>query len=328
MSASNVGNAIQHLIDYLKKEQRSGKNRVFLAPETRAQLREMIKSAREARREGRRILEEAPPAMAVDSSSEAAPSPSLPERALLTTPPPAEARTVAPEPAPATDGHYPEIPVASARLGLAPPGETKKEKLAVLETRIADDPAARLDTLRDTLVFSTGDPDAEIMLIGEAPGHEEERRREPFVGPAGQLLTKILGVMGLPRESVYISNIVKYRPAMPNQGTGNRKPAKEEMEACLPYILAEIAIVKPRVIVALGGTALEGLTGRSMPVSRARGALRSWNGIPFLTTYHPSYLLHNTSLSERRKVWEDMLLVMEELGMPISEKQRGFFLKR
>lgn len=323
MSAPNVGSAIHHLIEYLKREQRRGKNRVFLAPESRSQLRGMIMAAREARRQGRSILEETPPAVESPVAPETAPPPSAPTIENDAAPAPTAAENL-----PTGECAYPEIPAASARLVLTPIGETKKEKLADLQVRIGKDPAVRLDSLRDTLVFSTGDPDAEIMLIGEAPGFEEERQREPFVGPAGRLLTKILGVMGLPRESVYISNIVKFRPAVPNQGTGNRKPEKAEMEACLPYILAEIATVNPKVIVALGGTALEGLTGQAMPVSRARGALRSWNGIPFLATYHPSYLLHNPSLSERRKVWEDMLLVMEDLGMPITEKQRGFFLKR
>lgn len=165
------------------------------------------------------------------------------------------------------------------------------------------------------------------MIVGEAPGHEEERQGAPFVGPAGQLLTKIIRAMGLERESVYISNIVKYRPAMPNQGTRNRKPEAAEMQACLPYILAEIDVVQPKVIVAAGATAAEGLTGDSTSVGRLRGRVRSWNGIPFVVTYHPSYLLRNEALSERRKVWEDMMLVMELLELPISEKQRGFFTR-
>ncbi len=226
-----------------------------------------------------------------------------------------------------TENLYPMAPVATPRTVLTPSGSEKEAQLEDLKQRISQDSEAHLATLRDTMVFSVGNLNAEIMFIGEAPGSEEERQREPFVGPAGQLLTKIIQAMGLQRESVYISNIVKYRPAMPNQRTGNRKPTPEEMQACLPYIMAEIEIVNPKVIVAAGATAMAGLTGSDASVGRSRGQVRSWNGRPFIVTYHPSYLLHNQAISERRKVWEDMLLAMEVLQMPISEKQRQFFSK-
>ena len=218
--------------------------------------------------------------------------------------------------------------MATPRRTLHYEGAAKADQIAYLKELIVEDDEVHLDTLLNTMVFSVGHVDAEIMFVGEAPGYEEEQQREPFVGPAGQLLTKIIGVMGLQRESVYISNICKFRPLVgPDQGTRNRKPTAEEMQACLPYIMAEIEIVQPKVIVALGATGAEGLTGRQEPVGRARGKVRSWNGLPFVVTYHPSYLLRNTDLSERRKVWEDLLLVMEELKMPISEKQRQFFKK-
>lgn len=166
------------------------------------------------------------------------------------------------------------------------------------------------------------------MFVGEAPGGEEERQREPFVGPAGQLLTKIIGAMGLQRTEVYISNICKFRPALPNQRESNRKPTAQEMAACLPFVMAEIEIIQPKVIVALGATAMEGLLQwEKAAVSRNRGKFHDFNGIPLAVTYHPSYLLHNQELTERRKVWEDMMMVMERLGMPISDKQRGFFQK-
>ena len=179
------------------------------------------------------------------------------------------------------------------------------------------------------MVFATGNSDARIMLVGEAPGYEEERKREPFVGPAGQKLTDILKAMGIPREEVYISNIVKFRPATPRQTTNNRKPSPEEMAACLPFILAEVEIVKPECIIALGGTAAEGLLGISGSVGSMRGSWHEFGGIPLRVTYHPSYLLRSQSdLSTKRQVWEDMLAVMERLGMPVSEKQRGFFLPK
>lgn len=190
-------------------------------------------------------------------------------------------------------------------------------------------PARSLGTLRETMVFATGNPDARIMLVGEAPGYQEEREREPFVGPAGQKLNDILKAMGLPREEVYISNIVKFRPATPRQTTNNRKPTPEEMAACLPFVRKEVEIVEPACIIALGGTAAEGLLGLSGTVGSMRGGWHAFNGIPTRVTYHPSYLLQSGSnLSVKRQVWEDMLAVMEKLDMPISEKQRGFFLPK
>jgi DNA polymerase len=179
------------------------------------------------------------------------------------------------------------------------------------------------------MVFAVGNPDADLMFIGEAPGAEEEKQREPFVGPAGQLLTKIVQTMGLKRESVYISNIVKFRPSTgaPNQGTANRAPTSEEMEASVGFVKREIEIVQPKLIVALGGTAMTGLLGIEDGVGRARGHLHRFEGWPTIVTYHPSYLLRSGELRDKRKVWEDMLFAMEHIGMPISEKQRGYFLK-
>ena len=185
------------------------------------------------------------------------------------------------------------------------------------------------------MVFSVGNPDAPLMFVGEAPGFEEERLREPFVGPAGQLLTKIIVAMGLRRpEDVYISNIVKFRPLDGDarfQGQRNRKPTPVEMAAAVKYVLAEIAVVQPRVIVALGGTATEGLLELTGSVSSMRGRFFDLRGTPVMVTYHPSYLLREESKSpdqgkaEKRKVWEDMLMVMERLGLPITDRQRRFF---
>jgi uracil-DNA glycosylase family 4 len=139
----------------------------------------------------------------------------------------------------------------------------------------------------------------------------------------------ILKAMGLAREEVYISNIVKFRPATPRQTTNNRKPSPKEMASCLPFIRAEVEIVKPGCIIALGGTAAEGLLGINGSVGSMRGSWHEFGGIPVRVTYHPSYLLRSQSdLSTKRQVWEDMLAVMERLGMPISDKQRGFFLPK
>lgn len=178
---------------------------------------------------------------------------------------------------------------------------------------------------RTQVVFGVGNPKAELMFIGEAPGADEDLQGEPFVGRAGQLLTKIIQAMGFRREDVYIANVLKCRPDMPPGVSGNRKPTPKEMSTCLPWLERQIDFIKPRVMVALGATALEGLLGATTPVSKVRGRWLEFRGIPVMATYHPAYLLRNQSISEKRKVWEDMLQVLERLGKPISAKQRKFF---
>jgi DNA polymerase len=180
---------------------------------------------------------------------------------------------------------------------------------------------------RTQVVFGVGNPKAELMFVGEAPGADEDAQGEPFVGRAGQLLTKIIQAMGFSREEVYIANVLKCRPDMPPGVSGNRKPTPKEMSTCLPWLERQINLIKPRVMVALGATALEGLLGATTPVSKMRGRWLEFHGIPVMATYHPAYLLRNQSISEKRKVWEDMLQVLERLGKPISERQRKFFTK-
>ena len=180
---------------------------------------------------------------------------------------------------------------------------------------------------RKQVVFGVGDIHSPLMFVGEAPGADEDARGEPFVGAAGQLLTKIIQTMGLSRGSVYIANILKCRPDTPGQSSGNRKPTPAEMVTCLPYLVEQIEIIQPKVLVALGATAVEGLLGKTDGITRLRGHWRAFRGTPLMPTYHPAYLLRNQALSEKRKVWEDMLQVLERLGMPITEKQRGYFLK-
>jgi DNA polymerase len=176
------------------------------------------------------------------------------------------------------------------------------------------------------VVFGVGSIDANIFFCGEAPGAEEEIQGVPFVGPAGQLLTRIIRAMGLERGDVYIGNIMNWRPEVPS-ASGNRPPTQQEMDFCLPYLRAQVAVVEPKVIVALGATAVNGLLGPD-PNRRMRTVRGKWfefERIPLLVTYHPSYLLRNVSTQTKRTVWEDMLQVMERVGMPISEKQRKFF---
>jgi uracil-DNA glycosylase len=178
---------------------------------------------------------------------------------------------------------------------------------------------------RTQTVFGVGSPDAELMFIGEAPGADEDRRGEPFVGRAGQLLTKIIETMGFKRSDVYIANVLKCRPDMPLGSSGNRPPTSVEMQTCLPYLADQIDIIQPKVLIALGATAVEGLLGTRGVMRELRGKWHSHQDTPLMITYHPSYLLRNQAPSEKRKVWEDMLQVLERLDRPITEKQRNYF---
>lgn len=188
------------------------------------------------------------------------------------------------------------------------------------------------------VVFGVGNLDAKIMFVGEAPGAEEELQGEPFVGPAGQLLTKMIRAMGLERRELYIGNIMNWRPELPlrpdGSQAGNREPTPEEMAFCLPFITAQIGVIAPAVIVALGATATRGLLGSHAfrSLGEVRGRWHEYEGIPLRVTYHPSYLLRKevegrvAASRAKRTAWEDFLAVMERAGFPISEKQRNYFL--
>jgi len=231
-------------------------------------------------------------------------------------------------------------PVAEQETLLALPGETvasqgppldpqaKAAAFAALRERaLACVKCGHLASSRKNVVFGVGSIDAPLMFIGEAPGADEDEQGEPFVGKAGQLLTKIIQAMGLQRADVYIGNILKCRPDTPGQSAGNRKPTTDEMATCIPYLHEQIDLIRPKVIVALGATAVEGLLGKTIGITKLRGTWKTYRGTPLMPTYHPAYLLRNQAMSEKRKVWEDMLAVMEKLGMPISQKQQNYFLK-
>jgi len=204
---------------------------------------------------------------------------------------------------------------------------SKPQSLASVRERVRGcTKCSHLASSRTQTVFGVGNPDAEIMFIGEAPGADEDQQGEPFVGRAGQLLTRVIKAMGFARQDVYIANILKCRPDMPAGSFGNRAPTPAEMQMCRPYLLEQIDIIQPKVLVALGAVAVEGLLGARGPMREMRGRWHSYNGTPLMITYHPAYLLRNQSPSEKRKVWEDMLQVLEKLEKPISEKQRGYFL--
>jgi uracil-DNA glycosylase family 4 len=172
---------------------------------------------------------------------------------------------------------------------------------------LGDCTRCKLHKGRQNLVFGVGSPQARLMFVGEAPGEDEDKKGEPFVGKAGQLLTKMIEAMGLRREDVYICNTVKCRP--PN----NRNPEPDELSSCEPFLKGQLAAVKPEAIVTLGKFAAQALLRDETPISRLRGAWREYEGIPVMPTFHPAYLLR--SPQEKGKVWDDLQKVMKKLGL-------------
>ena len=177
---------------------------------------------------------------------------------------------------------------------------TVSDTLELIKADIGDDcRRCKLCTMgRSQIVFGVGNPRARLMFVGEAPGEEEDKRGEPFVGRAGQLLTKIIEAIGLTREQVYIANVIKCRPP------GNRNPEADEVEQCEPYLFRQIDVIKPRVIVPLGKFAAQSLLKTMDPITRLRGRQFDYRGAALIPTFHPAYLLRNPSA--KREVWEDM----------------------
>ena len=210
-----------------------------------------------------------------------------------------------------------------------PIAETACDSMADLRTQaLACTRCEHLVASRQQVVFGVGNEAADILFVGEAPGADEDAQGEPFVDAAGGLLTKMLKAMGLAREDVYIANILKCRTDTPNQRSGNRAPTAEEMATCSPWLHRQIDFIQPKVIVALGKVAVGGLLEmENTPITKMRGQWQTYRGIPLMPTFHPAYLLHQESMQNKRKVWEDLLAVMEKTDLSISEKQRGFFLK-
>lgn len=229
----------------------------------------------------------------------------------------------------------PAIVVPAPRPPVVIEGRDKKERWEKLKDLVLNDPECRKHVRPGKkVVLGVGTLDAKIMFVGEAPGGEEEIQGEPFVGPAGQLLTRMIQAMGLKREDVYIGNIMNWRPEMPvsADGTqyGNRPPNAEEMAYCLPYLKAQIDIVAPDYLVALGSSAAQGLLGPGTfkALGEVRGRWKEFQGRPLMITYHPSFILRNQSNKSKRLIWEDLLQVMDKSGLPVSDKQRGYFLEK
>ena len=258
----------------------------------------------------------------------------LSQSKIISPPNPTSKTTAAPKISAPTSAPKPvELPLRlpnETSASQKPPFDPKEKAAAfaaLRERALVCVKCPHLASSRKNVVFGVGSIDAQLMFVGEAPGADEDEQGEPFVGRAGQLLTKIIQAAGLSRADVYIANILKCRPDTPGQSAGNRKPTSDEMTTCIPYLHEQIDLIRPKVIVALGATAVEGLLGKTVGITKLRGNWQMYRGTPLMPTYHPAYLLRNQAMSEKRKVWEDMLAVMEKLEMPVTEKQRNYFLK-
>jgi DNA polymerase len=256
--------------------------------------------------------------------------PAAPASPARPDPAPTPARpAAAPRAAPAPKANAISVPPPVVTL---PAGDKAARWAALRELVLADPVCAARVRPGKKVVVGVGNLDASIMFIGEAPGAEEEVQGEPFVGPAGQLLNRMISGMALSRADVYIGNIMNWRPDMPagedGVQTGNRPPTDAEMAHCLPYLKAQIEVVAPKLLVALGATAAKALLGPKAfgALGEVRGKWHDFGGRPLMVTYHPSYILRNPTNRTKRLIWEDLLKVMERANLPISDKQRGFFL--
>jgi DNA polymerase len=222
-------------------------------------------------------------------------------------------------PAPAA----PTPPVASESRG--DPGidrDERRRRLAVIAEEVAACTRCELHNTRTKTAFARGNPDSELVFIGEGPGTQEDLQGEPFVGPAGQLLDKMIAAMGYGRDDVYVMNVVKCRASEKLNPKKDRKPEPHEMEACRPFFDRQLELLNPKVIVALGATAVQGITGVTMGITRMRGTWRLFKGrIPLMPTFHPAYLLR--SPEKKREVWDDLKQVMQRLGKEPPAKKNG-----
>ncbi len=211
-------------------------------------------------------------------------------------------RTVRPEPVEGPSGGSTSSP------------RTASETLSDIRADVGDCQRCKLCKTRTNIVFGVGTPKAELMFIGEGPGADEDAQGEPFVGRAGQLLTKIIEAMGLTRQDVYINNIVMCRPP------DNRVPESDEVAKCMPFLMRRIHAIKPKIIVCLGATAVKTLLGRDdIQITKIRGTIMDWNGYKVMPTLHPAYLLRNPPA--KKEVWEDMQAVLKFLGKPVPQKK-------
>ncbi len=230
--------------------------------------------------------------------------------------PPAVPAITAPRAAPAAS--IPARPAApsSTAAPIQPPEPSGAAHLTLPQVRddLGDCRRCKLHAGRANIVFGVGNPNAELVFVGEGPGADEDRLGEPFVGAAGQLLDKMIAAMGLARSDVYICNVVKCRPP------GNRNPEPDEIAACSPFLRQQIGAIRPKVIVGLGKFAAQFLANDTTPITRLRGRWLEYEGIPLMPTFHPAYLLR--SPGEKGKAWEDLKAVVKALGRELPAGSR------
>jgi uracil-DNA glycosylase family 4 len=224
---------------------------------------------------------------------------------LTLTPMPLKAKTVSPAPAVEEDLFAEPKPESN----ISDPAKA----LRLIREDLGDCTRCRLSRQgRKQIVFGVGNPGAEMMFIGEAPGADEDQQGEPFVGRAGQLLNNMIKAMGIRREDVYIANIIKCRPP------GNRTPERDECDTCSPFLMRQIAAIQPKVIVALGAVAAKTLLAINAPMSELRGHWYDFRGTKLTVTYHPAFLLRDPR--QKKEAWKDLQMVMSELGLPVPGK--------
>lgn len=293
-----------------------------IAASLRAYLEQQAESGATGIPRGERSLRAQRPAP--EPREARAPEPTPAHAPVRAAPPPHEApRVVAPSPPTVQSAAFldevppaprPEPPPAAKAPAPGPTDAPPRpvRSLPVLAAEVASCRACRLAETRNKTVFSRGNPEAAIVFVGEGPGADEDAQGLPFVGRAGQLLDKMIVAMGLdPERDVYVCNIVKCRPP------GNRRPEADEMAACFPYLDEQLANVKPKVMVAMGGTAATALFDTKLGITRLRGQWKLYKGIPTMPTFHPSYLLRpsDQQAEAKRQCWDDLQAVMKHLGL-------------
>lgn len=313
--------SLEALTEELHRLKAEGVKTVSLSDESLQQLRRVVQAR------GR-----APKSETVAAGPVVKPDAPIADKAVVEEPVPLPSFQATPKKIVLAKPEEPELPPPPV---ISLPGGDKATQWEALRAIVLKDPVCNTHVRAGKkVVFGIGSIDAKIMFVGEAPGAEEEVQGEPFVGPAGQLLTKMILATGLKREDVYIGNIMNWRPQMPASASGvqygNRPPTPLEMAYCLPYLKAQIEVVNPKLIVALGATAALGLLGAGTfdTLGQVRGKWHEFAGKPLMVTYHPSYILRNASNRSKRMIWEDFLKVMERVDLAISEKQRGYFLEK
>lgn len=309
------------VLDYLHTLQTRGVQRLAVDEEARLVLREWMLAARRGGRPAP-VVPAAPPAEPMGPPPVPQNTPAQPE----------------PEAQPETrlsaelSKPLPEEPVQEQEeVPFFRPGGSNADEAWANMQRILPTwaPLRQLGTLREKVVLPQGNRQADIVFVGDAPGYQDEKAGLPFQGEAGGKLDGMLKAMALTREQVYLTQLLKFRPAQPRQTLNTRPPSDKELLFSLPVFDFEMQLVQPRVIVALGVIAARGLLQQGkLPLAAYQEHTWNFRGIPVVVTHHPSYLLRTSDLGERRRLWEEMLHVMEIAGLPINDKQRGYFLPK